>query len=214
MKQEQQQKQLQFNLQITDDTWERLLCALERLEYVTEEAYSPYPVATRLDNHKDKENIQESCQEIELEVHLQIKAFKFVVATVREEAEHWLSNDFIKWMSGRKGLSLNRVDDYAIPILQCILGEKFSLPEISDLPKSTPSKENMRDTIEELGKATHEIDNKQKEFSTNPEKQATQNIHQRGEWKDGMDRLRDIAQALKLEPWFKCFVQEKRWQGK
>lgn len=48
----QEQQQLQFNLQLTDDTWERLLCSLERLEYVTTQqgANTPLQAATRLDN--------------------------------------------------------------------------------------------------------------------------------------------------------------------
>lgn len=145
-KQGQKQDQLQFNLQICDDTWERLLCALERLEYVVEYQKNPDippPVATRLDRHKDKGNIQESQIEVETEVHLQIQAFKYIVKTVQSETETWLLQDFICWLAGRdrktmgrEPLPLSIVDEYAIPILQCVLGEPFKLPELPELLQS------------------------------------------------------------------------------
>lgn len=228
----QEQDQAQFNLQLTDDTWERLLCSLERLEYVTTQgAKIPSQSATRLDKHPDQGNIQESPLGIELEVQLQISAFKYVVATVRDEAESWLLNDFISWMSARKELPLDKVDDYAIPTLQCIIGEKFSLPEIPEeelrnsaeasssqqqIPEalsnsfepSQPQPTNARD-LESLGAALHGIDKKKQNFIDNPQMNASRHNHPRGKWEDGMERLRDIASKLNQDDWFNRFVSDK-----
>jgi hypothetical protein len=211
---QQKQVQLEFNLQITDDTWERLLCALERLEYVTEGANSPNSVATRLDNHRDKGNIQESAQEIELEVQLQIQAFKYVVAPVRQEATPWLVKDFACWMGARKVLPLKQTDEYAIPVLQCILGEKFNLPEIKDLPSEPLSEKEVRETAEQLGAGLHKTDRIEAEFTVNPGKKATQHSHERGSFQEGMDRIKDIAEQKGEQRWFKRLCDEKPWSNK
>lgn len=219
MRQTQNQEQRQLNLQLTDDTWERLLCALERLEYVTDKAERPRAVATRLDEHRDKGEVRESVAEVELEVHLQIMAFKRVVAVVREDAAPWLLTDFACWLAGRDGLKLRHTDDYAIPVIQCILGEKFQLPEIPELPTEPPSKRDIRETTEQLGVALHKTDKIAEEFTNNPDKEATQHRHERGNFaKDedrfaaGMDRIKLIAEESKMQGWFKRYVDEKPYR--
>ena len=212
MRQIQEQEQRQLNLQFTDDTWERLLCALERLEYVTDKADRPRAVATRLDQHKDKGEVRDSVVAVELEVHLQITAFKIVVASVREDAAPWLLTDFACWLAGRDGLALKNADDYAIPVIQCILGEKFQLPEIPDLPSEPISERDLKQTTELVGVASEE-------FTNNPDKEATQHRHDRGNFaKDedrfsaGMDRIKLIAEASKMQAWFKRYVDEKPYR--
>lgn len=212
MNQRQQQEQLQFNLQITDDTWERLLCALERLEQVTEGQQSFNAVATRLDRHKDKGNIQESAHEVELEVQLQIQAFKYVVSPVREKAVPWLVKDFAGWMAGRKKLPLGPTDDYAIPVLQCIIGEKFILPTLTELPSTPTSEHDIRETVEQVGKDLHETDKIQDSFSTNQSQEASQHLHERGGFVDGMDRIKEIAESQRQHSWFKRFCDDKHWK--
>lgn len=217
----QTETQLQFNLQICDDTWERLLCALERLEYVAEYKANydiPRAVATRLDRHKDKGNIQESQIEVELEVQLQIQGFKYIVKTVQSEAETWLLQDFISWLAGRERknikpepLPLSIVDDYAIPVLQCILGESFNLPKIPPVPVN---QQDVLDAVPILEPGQRETDDILKRFQDNPTLKATQNYHPRGEFKDGMERLKAIAETLKQKPWFDRFVKEQRWKNR
>jgi hypothetical protein len=218
----QQQEQLQFNLQICDDTWERLLCALERLEYVTEYKANydiPRPVATRLDEHKDKGDIQESQVEVETEVQLQIQSFKYIVKTVQSETETWLLQDFICWLSGRERktmggepLPLGLVDDYAVPVLQCILAEPFKLPEISKLLYKPPTQKDVLNAATQLGVGQMKTDDIQKRFEDDPSQQATQHLHERGVLQDGMERLQAIAQKLNQSAWFNRFMSEKRWQ--
>lgn len=218
----QTETQLQFNLQICDDTWERLLCALERLEYVAEYKANydiPRAVATRLDEHKDKGNIQESQVEVETEVQLQIQAFKYIVKTVQSEAETWLLQDFISWLAGRERknikpepLPLSIVDDYAIPVLQCILAEPFKLPEISKLLYKPPTQKEVLNAATQLGVGQMKTDDIQKRFEDDPSQQATQHQHQRGDFQNGMERLEAIAQKLNQSAWFNRFISEKRWQ--
>lgn len=212
MKQTQNQEQRQLNLQLTDDTWERLLCALERLEYVTDKADRPRAVATRLDQHKDKGQVRESAVEVALEVHLQITAFKRVVAVVREDAAPWLLTDFARWMAGRTELPLNRTDDYAIPVLQCIMGEKFQLPEISGLPSAPISESGVKETAEQLGVALHKTDEIADKFAKNTDKEATQHRHERGSFEHGMDRIKLIVENSQQQRWFKRYCDEKPWQ--
>ncbi len=212
MKQKQTQDQRQANLQLADDTWERLLCALERLEYVTDRSNTPDSVATRLDEHRDKGEVRESPQEVELEVHLQIQAFKRVVAPVRDDVLPWLLQDFTCWMAGRKGLPLNDADDYAIPVIQCIMGERFQLPEIQDLPQVPTSEREVKKVTEELGVALHKTDKIAEEFSKNSHKQATQHRHERGSFEDGMERIKEISEKVEEQRWFKRYCDDKSWQ--
>ncbi|MDL5052663.1 hypothetical protein QQ056_03685 [Oscillatoria laete-virens NRMC-F 0139] len=212
MRQTQNQEQRQLNLQLTDDTWERLLCALERLEYVTDKADRPGAVATRLDQHEDRGDIRESEAEVELEVHLQIMAFSRVVAAVREDAVPWLLTDFACWMAGRSRLPLNSADDYAIPVLKCILGEKFSLPKISDLPSAQPSGRDIKKTTEQVGVALHQVDKIVDSFSSNPDKKASQHRHERGAFADGMDRIKLISEKLQQQHWFKRYCGDEPWK--
>jgi len=214
----------QFNKQICDDTWERLLCALERLEYVAEYKANydiPRAVATRLDEHKDKGNIQESQIEVELEVQIQIKAFKYIVKTVQSETETRLLQDFISWLAGREHKTMGRerlpfglVDRYAIPILQCILGENFMLPKISEILSNTPTQGDILDAIQQIAEGQIKTGGIQKRFEDDPSQQATQHLHQRGDFQDGMERLQAIAETLKEKPWFDRFVKEQRWQNR
>lgn len=202
---------IQSSLQMTDDTWERLLCALERLEQVTEGKNSPRQTATRLDRHKDKGNIQESAREVELEVQLQIKAFKYVVSPVRAEATPWLIKDFASWIGGRKGLALGDVDKYAIPIIQCILGENFFLPFLSDLPLNNPSERDVIETTERLGEGLHDTDKIEEQFSKSPSLTASQHQHIRGSFNDGMSRIQQIAEYQNNMYWFERFCNDKPW---
>lgn len=212
MKQTQNQNQRQLNLQLTDDTWERLLCALERLEYVTDKADCPRSVATRLDQHKDKGQVRESEVEVALEVHLQITAFKHVVAVVRDDAAPWLLTDFACWMAGRTELPLNCTDNYAIPVLQCILGENFQLPEISGLSSAPVSESGVKETTEHLGVALHKTDKIVNKFANDTDKKATQHHHERGSFECGMDRIKLIVENSQQQRWFKRYCDEKPWQ--
>ena len=212
MRQQQNQEQRQLNLQFTDDTWERLLRALERLEYVTDGSNRPRSVATRLDQHKDKGQVRESLQEVELEVHLQIQAFKLVVAPVRDDAAPWLLTDFACWIAGRKILPLNNTDEYAIPVIKCILGEQFRLREIQDLPTTPISEREIRETTEQLGVAQHKTDKIAEEFSNNSDKKSTQHRHERGSFNDGMDRIEKIAETSREQRWFERYCDDKPWR--
>ena len=211
MRQQQNQEQRQLNLQFTDDTWERLLCSLERLEYVTDASNRPRSVATRLDQHKDKGEVRGSLQEVELEVHVQILAFKVVVAPVRDDAASWLLTDFTRWIAGRKGLTLNNPDEYAIPVIKCILGEQFGLPEVQDLPTTPISEREMRETVEKVGEAQHKTDKISERFSKNPDQKFTQHRHERGSFDDGMDRLKKIAEKSREQRWFERYYDDKPW---
>lgn len=213
--QRQNQQQLQSNLQITDDTWGRLISALERLEAVTE---NPNSVATyQKDSKRDQRNIEVYRQEDK--VQLQIEAFRLVVSPVRDYAESWLLQDFIYWMGKRNGFALNYTDDYAIPVLQCILDGKFRLLETPDLVENLPSGiDHQQDTlqaVEGLGAGLQETDKIAEEFARNPNKQSSfgNNHHKRGDFRHGMDRIKEIAEEKGEKPWFKRFVNEQRWQS-
>jgi hypothetical protein len=217
------QVEVQANLQMCDDTWERLLCALERFEHVVEYKHGydiPRAVATRLDRHEDKGNIQESQIEVETEVQLQIQAFKYIVKTVKSETETWLLQDFICWLAGRECRTMGRdplplsiVDEYAIPVLQCILGERFTLPKIPDA-STPPTQEDILDVIPKIGEGQIKTDNIEKRFQDDPNQQATRHRHERGDFQNGMERLKTMAESVKEENWFKRFVKEKRWQSR
>jgi hypothetical protein len=130
--------QMQANLQMTDDTWERLIRACERLEAVTDQNI-PVQSANRQNFHRHRNEMPESVYEAEMELHLQIKAFWHVVAPLRGDKKTipWLLKDFICWLGGRERVSpqqLGKTDQYVIPVIQCVLGERFNLPEL-DTPE-------------------------------------------------------------------------------
>ncbi len=80
------------NLQFLDDTWERLLNAMERLEQVTEGFRAL--TATRLDRHADRDAISEDEIAVRTEVHLQIMCLQRVVHPIRSEGQ-WMIEDFL-----------------------------------------------------------------------------------------------------------------------
>lgn len=216
MSQQQKQVQLQFNLQITDDTWGRLIKALEALEAVTnnDDCIATY----EKDPFREQGNYQVYSQEDK--VQLQIEAFKKVVAPVRsyENTTAWLLQDFIFWMGRRKELPLNYTDDYALPVLQCILNEPFRLPQTPDelmMCSQLDRQKDMQSALEGIGRGLHETDRISEEFARNPHKKSSfgTKYHKRGEFSDGMDRIKKIAIAKDQKLWFKRFVDEKQWQN-
>lgn len=212
-KQEVTQTSIKTGIRLTDDTWERLLCALERLEYVTEQAQIQRS-ATRLDRHRDRDNIQADAADAQEEVNLQIQAFWYVVKPVRgDEILEWLLKDFICWLGGREriGLQLNITDEYGIPTIDCILGipyKSLNLPELGSSPISVLDF-NVQEPLEVLNTAQIEVDRIEDDFRKNPEKKATQHTHERGSLQEGMRRLQNIAQASRQDKWFSRF--DKEW---
>jgi len=177
----------QANLQWVDDTWERLLNTMERLEQVTEDFTNIS--ASRLDNHPDKGNIQEDELDVRTEVHLQIMALQRVLYPVRDEAE-WMVEDFLAWFGGREKQPVGPPDEYAVPILQCIAGETFTLPR---LPDAGPlSQREMMQALEALGGGLHKGDEDIQRFSENPDLEATKHRHHRGTVRRGLERLSRI----------------------
>lgn len=208
----------QANLQMADDTWERVLCALERLEYLTEEVRLQRS-ATRLDRHRDRDHIQVSVVHAQEEVNLQVSAFYRVLSPVRSDECERLLKDFLCWFGGRErmGLQFNITDEYAIPVINCITGvpyKSLNLPEPDDRQQSEPILQNnqgnleMMSAIEQLGAGLHETDRIIDDFAQNPQKQATQHSHERGTLNEGMKRLQDFADACKQTQWFNRFGQE------
>jgi hypothetical protein len=188
----------QANLQFVDDTWERLLNAMERLEQVTEQFKSIS--ASRLDRHIDKDHIQEDELDIRSEVHLQIKALQRVTHPVREEVS-WLIEDFLAWFGAREPRQLATTDDYALPILQCIRGVPYVLP---DLPESGPlTQQDMMRTVEALGAGLHASDKIVETYVQNPDQQASRNPHLRGTVAQGVNRLQRFS-----TPWIKNFLSQ------
>jgi hypothetical protein len=165
----------QVNLQFLDDTWERLLNSLERLEQVTEDFRSL--TATRLDLHPDKDNITEPELDVRVEVHLQIKALERVVAPVRDDAQ-WMTDDFLRWYGGRNGRELAAADEYAVPVLHCVMGYKYQLP---DLEQIVPTKRDILDAAEALGRGLHESDNIEQRFLADSTLEASQHSHGRAQ---------------------------------
>jgi hypothetical protein len=223
-KQQPIQIQYQASLQLADDTWERLICALERLESVTENN----PIersANRPNFHRHRNEIPTDVYDAELEVHLQIKAFWRVVAPVREnDVLQWLLKDFICWLGGREKMQLNigKADTYAIPVLKCIIGEKPNLTELEP-PKASlkdtkgqfisPNKQHaqeVRETSQELAVGLEMNDKIVNDFSRDPAKKASKHLHERSSIEDGKARLKAIEKEDKQEDWLKSFFRE-RW---
>lgn len=174
----------QVNLQFMDDTWERLLNSLERLEHVTEG--STLKSAGRLDRHSDKDAITETETEIRSEVHLQIKCLEKITQPLREDAG-WIRLDFLSWFGGREPRKAGAVDEYALPVLMCVRGEAYSLPELPDLGPLTEA-EMMR-TMEGVGAGLHHSDAVEERFVDDPALTATRHLHARGTVAFGRARL-------------------------
>lgn len=204
--------QTQANLQRTDDNKEKLICALERFEAVSDDV-RPERSAIRQNFHLHPNEVPESVLDAEQEVVLQIKAFSHVVAPVRgnKKTISWLLKDFLCWLGGRERISpqLGKTDQYAIPVIQCILGERFHLPEI--FPQSSPheiSGEEILDNAFVIGQGLEKDDEMKRDFAQNPDKQATQHTHSRGTLQEGEMRINKIAQAFGEERWLSRFFNE------
>ncbi|MBB5869727.1 hypothetical protein F4553_003106 [Allocatelliglobosispora scoriae] len=171
------------NLQFLDDTWERLLNAMERLEQVTEgfRALS----ATRLDNHLDRDAIAEDELGVRTEVHLQIVCLQRIVHPVRSEGQ-WMIDDFLSWFGGRAGREIAAADTYAVPILLCVLGAPYQLPSLDEVQ---PSEQDILDATEAVARGLHESDRIEERFLKDPAAEASQHQHQRGDVDAGLDRL-------------------------
>lgn len=181
----------QTNLQFVDDTWERLLNAMERLEQVTEgfQALS----ATRLDRHPDRDRIAEGQAEVRSEVHLQIKCLQRVLHPVRAEGQ-WMIGDFLVWYAGRAGRENAPADEYAVPIVQCILGEPYELPR---LEFAKPTEQDILSATEALAGGLHASDQIEDHFREHPDEVATQHTHERSaDPLVGLARLAGLNQAL------------------
>jgi hypothetical protein len=187
----------QANLQFVDDTWERLLNALERFEQADEQFRNIS--ARRLDEHSDRDNLQEHKAGIQVEIHLQIKCLQRVIHPVRNEGA-WLIDDFLGWFGGREGRPLSLVDEYAKPILQCILAESYTLPALP--PATAFSERDILVASQNLGVGMHRTDKIVEEFMSNPERSATRHQHQRGTVAQGSKRLASLP-----DEWTRDFVK-------
>lgn len=206
--------QVQANLQMADDTWERLIRSLERLESVTDNE-RPEQSAKRTNFHKHRNEMPESIYDAELEVHLQINAFWHVVAPVRGDKNTvgWLLKDFICWTGGRERVNPNpgKVDYFVIPVIKCILGEKpLNLPELQEPSTSSISEQEVGSAVEQLGAGLTEGDKIISDFAQNPDKKASQHEHIRATLEEGKTRLEKIAagKSQKQEEWLKRFLRD------
>lgn len=188
----------QANLQFVDDTWERLLNALERLEQVTEKF--SYTSASRLDRHTDKHDIREDELDVRSEVHLQIKALQRVIHPVKDEVS-WLIEDFLTWFAGREPRQIAQTDEYAVPILKCLSGLPYDLPHLPEV--GPPTQNEMMRAVEAVGAGLHLSDGIIETFVENPDQQATKSRHLRGTVDQGMKRFRKLD-----DPWTATFQQQ------
>lgn len=140
----------QGELQGADDTWERVLCAMERLEYLVDQR-SPQRSAIRseIDRHRDRDQIQVTVFHAQAEVDLQIKCFWYAVSTVRgAQITHHFLTDFLCWLGGREQmqLPLTLVDEYAIGTINCILGEQMERLGLPELPPEEVARYSLQQT--------------------------------------------------------------------
>lgn len=181
----------QANLQFVDDTWERLLNAMERLEQVTE-GFQELS-ATRLDRHADRTEIVEDEFGVRTEVHLQIKCLQRVLHPVREEGQ-WMLGDFMVWYAARAGRALAAADEYAAPIVRCIIGDPYELPSLEHVQ---PSERDILQATEALAVGLHGADEIEDHFRRDPDALAEQHTHERsGDPAAGVARLADIEPSL------------------
>jgi hypothetical protein len=205
---------VQANLQLIDDTWERLLRSLERFEMVLDENPPP-SAANRADFHRHKNDRPESVLDAESEVELQIMAFWHVVAPQRGDMDttKLLLQDLLCWLGGREKTAkdkINAVDYCIIPTIKCILGEGNItdiqiMTEDVDISEYNPVSSG---TMEAMAKAQIKTDQIVGEFAENPKKKASQHTHERGSLQDGVERLRKIAKNSKQSKWLKRFEKE------
>ncbi|GAA0439943.1 hypothetical protein [Actinoplanes campanulatus] len=181
----------QVTLQFLDDTWERLLNSLERLEQVSE-AYRNL-TATRLDQHPDRDRITESELDVRWEVHLQIKSLERIVKPVVEDAQ-WMIDDFLRWFGGRARRPIAVTDEYAVPVLHCVMDHPYELP---DLDEVVPTETDILDAAEALGRGLHESDKIEERFLADSRLEATRHLHTRARSRSsGLVRLSELNRNL------------------
>lgn len=178
------------NLQFLDDTWERLLNAMERLEQVTEGFQAL--TATRLDRHADRDAIVETELDVRTEVHLQILCLQRIVHPVRAEGQ-WMIDDFLCWFGGRGRRDLAAVDEYAVPTLLCVLGAPYELPSLDEVPTAP---QDLLEATEALARGLHESDAIEQRFLQDPDAEATQHRHARADAAAGLQRLARLDPGL------------------
>ena len=163
----------QITLQLLDDTWERLLNAMERLEQVTEGFRSL--TAGRLDRHGDRDAITEGELGVRTEVHLHLKSLRRVVQPVRAEAQ-WMVHDFLLWYGGRAAQPDAPADEYAMPILHCVVGMPVELPDLAEI---VPTEQDILAAAEALSRAMQDSGDLEDQFAGDPDLQATRHGHAR-----------------------------------
>ena len=192
-KEQKQELQLpkQANLQFVDDTWERLLNAMERLEQVTE-GFQELS-ATRLDRHSDRGRISEDELGVRTEVHLQIKCLQRVLHPVRQEGQ-WMLGDFMVWYAARAGRASAAADEYAVPIVHCIIGEPYELPQLTHVE---PTEQDILTATEALASGLHEADRVEDRYREDPDAVADRHTHERSADPDaGVARLAEYDRSL------------------
>lgn len=85
-------------------------------------------------------------------------------------------DDFLRWYGGRADLRQAPVDEYAVPVLRCVLGERYTLPELTEM---VPTKRDILRAAEALGQGLHESDKVEDRFTQDPDQQATRHRHHR-----------------------------------
>lgn len=209
--QDQKQVQKQFDLQMTHDTVDRAINVLQRSEAVTEESMAPKPSKIEMDFHKDKDDIQETPEEIQLEIHLQILASKHVISQIREESSPHIVHDIICWAGGRLGLPINDyVDPYIIHMIKAIRGDDFTLPEVKKYPQKDKTKntKSTSPTMEVLAAALHKTDKMEEAFINDKFKKAQVRIHQRNSFRNGFRRIIAIAKHYGELEWLRLFIKD------
>jgi hypothetical protein len=189
--QQEMQAPKQANLQFVDDTWERLLNAMERLEQVTE-GFQELS-ATRLDRHADREQVAEDELSVRTEVHLQIKCLQRVLHPVREEGR-WMLGDFLVWYAARAGRPPAPADEYAVPIVRCVIGEPYELPPLEQIQ---PTEQDILRATEALAGGLHAADRIEDRFRAEPEALADRHTHERSaDPAAGVARLAELDRPL------------------
>jgi hypothetical protein len=174
----------QVHVQFIDDTWERLLNSLERLEQVTEDYKSIS--ASRLDSHADRDCVKEDEASVRSEVHLQIKCLQRLIHSLREESL-WMIKDFLSWYGGRNARPFAATDEYALPIVLCILGEQYDLPVLPDPGPVTQAV--VMSSLEAVARGLIITDEIEEKFIQNPDLEVTTHRHERGSLESGLRRF-------------------------
>jgi hypothetical protein len=181
----------QANLQFVDDTWERLLNAMERLEQVTEGFLELS--ATRLDRHPDRDRVAEDEFGVRTEVHLQIKCLQRVLHPVRAEGR-WMVGDFLAWYAARADRAPAPADEYAAPIVRCVIGEPYELPPLDAVQ---PTEQDILQATEALAGGLHAADEIEERFTADPDALADRHVHERSaDPAPGLARLAEFDRPL------------------